>query len=85
MEKLFHRNTVSNIQILDDISGSFDNSETTFNLTVSSTAVTPVTINKLKLFLVVFNSLQELITQSLGQLSYSRRLPPMDSHSLVSY
>lgn len=49
--KSYSANTVSNIQILDDISGSFDNSETTFNLTVSSTAVTPVTAQQIEVIL----------------------------------
>ena len=71
--RVFCIGTVSNIQILDDISGSFNTSDTTFNLTVGSSAVTPVVLNKLKLFLVVFNKLQELTIQSLGQLLYSRQ------------
>ena len=76
--KSFTASSVSNIQILDDISGSFNNSTTTFNLTVGSVAAVPAVLNNLKLFLVVFNSHQGLIIQSLVQLSYSRQHPLVD-------
>lgn len=49
--KSFSSGTVSNIQILDDISGSFDNSETTFNLTVGSTAVSPANAQQIEVIL----------------------------------
>lgn len=49
--KSYSANTVSNIQILDDISGSFDNSETTFNLTVGSSAVSPATAQQIEVIL----------------------------------
>ena len=49
--KSYSANTVSNIQILDDISGSFDNSETTFNLTVGSSAVSPATAQQIEIIL----------------------------------
>jgi hypothetical protein len=39
--------TVSNIQVLDSIAGSFNGSTKTFALTVSSTAVTPVNAQQL--------------------------------------
>jgi len=49
--KSFSSGTVSNIQILDDISGSFDNSETIFNLTVSGSAVAPVNAQQIEVIL----------------------------------
>ena len=49
--KSFSSGAVSNIQILDDISGSFDNSETTFNLTVGSTAVSPANAQQIEVIL----------------------------------
>lgn len=49
--KSFSAGTVSNIQILDDISGSFDNSETIFNLTVSGSAVFPANAQQLEIIL----------------------------------
>lgn len=49
--KSYSANTVSNIQILDDISGSFDDIETTFNLTVSTVAATPVNAQQIEIIL----------------------------------
>lgn len=49
--KSFSSGTVSNIQILDDISGSFNNSLTTFNLTVGSDAATPANAQQLEIIL----------------------------------
>lgn len=49
--KSYSANTVSNIQILDDISGSFDGIETTFNLTVSGSAVSPVNAQQIEIIL----------------------------------
>ena len=43
----FESSTASNIQELDDISGSFDGVTTTFALTISGQSVTPVTTNQL--------------------------------------
>ncbi len=49
--KSFSSGTVSNIQILDDISGSFNNSLTTFNLTVGSAAAAPANAQQLEIIL----------------------------------
>jgi len=49
--KSFSGASVSNIQILDDISGSFNNSTTTFNLTVGSSAVSPATAQQIEVVL----------------------------------
>ena len=49
--KSYSASTVSNIQILDDISGSFDNSQTIFNLTVSGSAVTPASAQQIEVIL----------------------------------
>lgn len=49
--KSFSSGTVSNIQILDDISGSFNNSLTIFNLTVGSSAVSPATAQQIEVVL----------------------------------
>ncbi len=49
--KSFSANTVSNIQILDDISSSFNNSLTTFNLTVGSSAVSPASAQQIEVIL----------------------------------
>jgi len=49
--KSYSANTVSNIQILDDISGSFNTSDTTFNLTVGSSAVTPANAQQIEIIL----------------------------------
>ena len=49
--KSFTASSVSNIQRLDDISGSFDNSETTFNLTVGSVAAVPANAQQLEIIL----------------------------------
>ena len=49
--KSYSANTVSNIQILDDISSSFNNSLTTFNLTVGTTAVSPATAQQIEVVL----------------------------------
>ena len=49
--KSFSSGTVSNIQILDDISGSFNTSLTTFNLTVGSSAVSPATAQQIEVIL----------------------------------
>jgi len=49
--KSYSANTVSNIQILDDISGSFDSIETIFNLTVSGSAVTPASAQQIEVIL----------------------------------
>jgi len=49
--KSFSAGTVSNIQILDDISGSFNTSLTTFNLTVGSSAVSPANAQQLEIIL----------------------------------
>lgn len=43
----FSSATASNIQVLDNISGSFNGSTTSFGLTVSSTAITPVNSQQL--------------------------------------
>ena len=43
--------SVTNIEILDDISGSFDGIETTFNLTVSTVAVIPVNAQQIEIIL----------------------------------
>lgn len=43
----FSSATASNIQVLDNISGSFNGSTTSFGLTVSSTAITPVNAQQL--------------------------------------
>jgi len=47
--KSFSGNLVSNIKILDNISGSFNGSETTFNLTSNSSAVNPVSAQQIEL------------------------------------
>lgn len=47
--KSFTGNVVSNIRILDDISGGFDTAETVFNLTVDGAAVNPVNAQQLEL------------------------------------
>ena len=49
--KSFSGASVSNIQILDDISGSFNNSTTTFNLTVGSSAVSPANAQQIEIIL----------------------------------
>ena len=49
--KSFTASSVSNIQILDDISGSFNNSTTTFNLTVGSVAAVPANAQQLEVIL----------------------------------
>ena len=49
--KSFSGASVSNIQILDDISGSFNNSTTTFNLTVGSVAAVPANAQQLEVIL----------------------------------
>lgn len=49
--KSFSSGTVSNIQILDDISGSFNNSLTTFNLTVGTVAAVPANAQQLEIIL----------------------------------
>jgi hypothetical protein len=49
--KSFSAGTVSNIQILDDISSSFNNSLTTFNLTVGSSAVSPANAQQIEIIL----------------------------------
>ena len=43
----FSPSTVSNIQELDDISGSFNGVTTTFALTIGGQSITPVTTNQL--------------------------------------
>ena len=49
--KSFSAGTVSNIQILDDISGSFNTSDTTFNLTVGGSAAFPANAQQLEIIL----------------------------------
>ena len=49
--KSFTASSVSNIQILDDISGSFNNSTTTFNLTVGSVTAVPANAQQLEVIL----------------------------------
>ena len=83
--KSYSANTVTNIEILDDISGSFDGIETTFNLTVSGSAVTPVNSQQIEIILggiqqapgvdyTISGSTVIFTTEPVGGLTFSGKL-----------